>query len=348
MTGRQPKEDWQGGLATLFAAVVVMLLSAIPSMAAGGGLSDRRNLQPDQAAVGDPALGSDLARGRDVLALDENRRGTLRERIRTRREERINERSRDNETAAVQEFSSRSAGRRINPERVQSWIAQLRERIREEVSDLTGNRLPQTSPGPSAMPLLPDPRATGPFFQPVNPVPLPGASPAAPGIVTDPGRAQSSTPQDLAMPGPELVQPQLARPDAPNAKPGDFNLPSNDLQTTETHEPGTDTSQMSLPPQEDATGAESSSQGQQPSNATGLGGLFSQFSKMLGTAGSKDPQTPKLTGEQTDATNASPTQQGGNPAPSAASSQSPSSVRKTLGEIRKEILMKQNQRPTGR
>ncbi|MGQ9505149.1 MAG: hypothetical protein ACUVQR_09580 [Thermogutta sp.] len=347
MTKLHGRDAFQRAVATLLAVVVIIFFAFASLQAAPRGPSERRKLPPNQVrAVANPPLGLDSGHDRDVLALEENRRGTLRERIRTRREERISERLRDKETPP-EDPDTWSPGRRINPGRVQSWIAQLREKIREEVSDLTGNRLPQTYPGPSATPLLPDPRATGPFPQPVIPAPLPGASPAAPGIVTDPGRAQSSIPQDLTMPGPELVPPQLSHPGDANAKAGDLN-PSGDVpQAAETHGPSAASDQMNLPSKEDSTDAEPGLQTQQPSKPTGLGGLFSNVTKMFGAAGSNDQQTSKPTGEQSNATNSSSTQRGGDPAQSASGSQSPTAVRKTLSEIRKQILMKQNQKAAG-
>jgi len=290
-----------------------------------------------------------LSSGYNLLALDENRRGTLRERIRERRESRANEKLRENDGDAAQDSNSRTAGRRINPERVQSWIAQLRETIREQIGGPTENRSLQPYPGLEGMPPSYRPDVTGAPISPKTPEPSPSMPPAEQVVPPLQDGWRVTNPSDVGTPGPELVPPELSPPDVSVKEPKKLIPPNDVSQATELPQASASANnsvqaqdaQINPP----ATDNDANSEGRQPSKSSGLSGLFSNVTKKFGAAASNNQEDAKLNQSQEDSTSSSE----GQPEAKAASrsgTQSPTTIRKTLGEIRKQILLKQSQGQT--
>jgi len=354
MTSRRLRRYWQNDLASLCGIVAAVFLWGMPLTATQPGPSGSR---PDFQTFGPTSIekpGQEnwhghLSSGYNLLALDENRRGTLRERIRERRENRANEKLRENDGDAAQDSNSRTAGRRINAERVQSWIAQLRETIREQIGGPTENRALQPYPGLEGMPPSYRPDVTGPPISPKTPEPSPSMSPSGQVVSSPQYGWMVANPNDVGTPGPELVPPELSPPDASMEEPKKL-IPPNDLSQA-TEQPQASASANNSVQAQDAqitppaTDNNANSEGQQPSKSSGLSGLFSNVTKMFGSGGSNNQEAAKLSESKEDSTPSSE----GQPEAKAASrsgTQSPTTIRKTLGEIRKQILLKQSQGQT--
>lgn len=351
MPGQHLRGFGKPGLATLCGAIVAVSFCAASLKAIqpkpSGSHTDFPTIGPTSIEKsGQGGWQAHLSPEYNLLAVDENRRGTLRERIRERRENRANERSRENDGDAAQDSNSRIAGRRINAERVRSWIAELRETIGEQIGGSAENRSFQPYPGLEGMPLFRRSDAINPAISPITPLPAPNVSSAKPGALPAQDGWRVANPSDVETPGPELVAPELSRPEAPVGEPKKFIPPNSVSQVAESPEAAT-TADRTVQAQDAqlnpaAADNDANSQGQQPSKPSGLSGLFSNVTKMFGATGSNEQETAKLSESQEDLRSPSQRQPEAQAA-SRSDTKSPPTIRKTLGEIRKQILLKQSQ-----
>lgn len=281
-----------------------------------------------------------------VLVLDESPRGGLRERIRERRESRANEKARQDDPSVPPGGNTRAPSRRITGERVQLWIEQLRDRIRNELGNSGENSSLQTQVAPPPTTAQPVPGVPG--FS-ANPLPVPTVPQDKPLTSPAPEFRQMNEEQSVGTPGPELVTPQVIPPVTRNT---DMRAsgPMNPLQASESGkasvsaDANTQAPGNSVTAGQDTTGPSDSSQGQPSGKPSGLTGILSNVGKILGTGNPGSGQQATKDGVDQETVAASPTKDAQKTASETSSSSKPlTTTRKTLAEIRKQILLKQSQ-----
>jgi len=280
-----------------------------------------------------------------VLISDESPRGGLRERIRERRESRSMEKEPQRDPVASQESNTRPSSRRITRERVQLWIEQLRDRIRDGIGNSGENDSLQTQVGPRSPGGLPFPSLPG--FS-ASPLPAPTVPQDKTATSTPPEFGKTDGKQDMGAPGPELVVPQVLPPVTGNTEiqasdPMKAFQASESGKTSEAAHRSTQAPDSLGSAGQDAAGTSGNSQGQPSSKPSALTGIFSNVGKILGAGNSNGQQAIKKGAEQeTSATG--PTISEAKPSSETPDSSKPlTTTRKTLAEIRKQIILRQSQ-----
>jgi|GEM_PF-1846710 len=287
--------------------------------------------------------------GAILLVAETRAQGSLRERLRERRETRSLARNREKDPLVPQEPNDWQVGRRITRERVQTWIEQLRDRIRAEIGDSDGAR-------DLEIPRVPGGRTDSALPSTVAP---PGNTwPPRPLVPTDQqlsaGVKDSSSSQ---LQQPEVIGPELVPPESPSAPPSamknahpDSAVPFSTIESPPpTSLPGTTEKPVEDNRNQDSTGLDPGGEGvtSQPgataaSKPTGLSGLFSNVAQMFGTATSPRVEKPSKDESQENQENQAGSNQTADPQNVPASSKPRSTTGKTLAEIRKQILLKQS------
>jgi len=292
--------------------------------------------------------------GAILLVAETRAQGSLRERLRERRETRSLARNREKDPLAPQEPNDSQVGRRVTRERVQTWIEQLRDKIRAEIADSDGARDLQILRVPGARADSASPSITAP---PGN------AWPLRPPIPTDQqlsaGVKDSSSSQ---LQKPEVIGPELVAPESPSASTSAMkNVHANPAVSSNTIDsppptslPGTTEKPVEDNRNQDSTGLDPDGDGatSQPgataaSKPTGLSGLFSNVAQMFGTATSPSAEKPSKDESHENKENQAGPDQTADRQNVPASSKPQSTTGKTLAEIRKQILLKQSSKSAG-
>ncbi len=332
---RQNSAVFRSPLILLMWAVSAWTLSIAPADSAGRPTHSNRmavSAVEEDTAVASPSGGI-------LLASQTDREGNLRERLRERREARSLARNREKDAVSPQGPNEPQFGRRITRERVQAWIEQLRERIQAEIGASAGTRDVEVQQVPNAGADLPPPNIVVP---PGSTRPLYPLIPANPKVSAGVQDFPDGQPQESGVHGPELVAPESAsavpspmqNAEAPPAVP-----------RTATEKPLEDERKRENAGQEtDSHGGSSEPSVSAASKSTGLGGLFSNVTKMFGTPSSPKTEQPSKGESQQSQTGPGQTT---NRQEASESSKPQPTTRKTLAEIRKQILSKQNQDSAG-